>query len=499
MTVLPPARLSRRTVLAGAATALGTIACKDRQARASGGATSPAADPASRIPQRPVRPLSHFGVDRFATRDQQAALHTAFEAAHAEGFDLVADPGANYRHDGALMLDGVSLDGRGCTFTALSDGPQVLRCVGDRWRVANLRLLGAARARTSENHANGIMIGDEGGHPATNFVLENIVVDAAAPGRGAGGAGFMFNSASHGRIIRPVVRHSLADGIHITNGSHHLGFERPLSEDTGDDGFAVVSYRRHGRICHSIRVRDGISRNSAARGCAIVGGRDVVYERFVAERSAAAGAYFYGEDAFDTYGVQRCRLIDPVLRGCVTGRNMAPGFGHAALMLGGREGVDTVEGAQVARGAVDCIVTNPVIEGVGAACYAGISTHRYAIRPRISGGRLSDLVAPSGPNRPSGVEVGGRDVVVEGVRMSNVAGLAIVVTTTASGNCLISKPEVTGSLLRPGPISSYIYADVAPDVRQVIVRQGRFAKGPGKLAIDRLAPGRLRLVDNTLL
>lgn len=481
----------------GIAGTLGAVSCNDRDARAlTGNGTDRAAPPPA--PGRQVLPLSHFGVDRFATRDQWPALRKAFEAAHAEGFDLIADPDASYRNDGMLMLDGVSLDGRGCTFVALSDGPQVLRCIGNDWRVANLRLLGAARTRTSANEGNGIMIGDGDARPATRFVLENVTVDAVGAGRGVAAAGMMFSNASGGRIVRPIVRHSLADGIHVTNGSHDLAFEQSLCEDTGDDGFAIVSYRGHGRLCHTITVNDGISRDAAARGCSVVGGRDVIYRRFTAERSSAAGAYFYGEDAYDTFGVFRCQLIDPVLRQCATGRGRDPGFSNAALILGGRDGTDTVDGLSIPRGAADCIVTNPLVEGAGEACTAGISTHQYAIRPRITGGRLSDLVSSNRALRANGVEIGGRDVTISGIRMNNIAGLAIVVLKTASGTCLVDKPNVTGSLTRPGPINSFVYADPAPALQRMTVRGGRFAKGPSKLAIDLLPANRLHLIGNIM-
>jgi hypothetical protein len=495
---------SRRTVLVGIAGVVGSTACNDQDARALTGNGAHAAGrvqpgSADSAPRRQVLPLSRFGVDRFATRDQWPALRRAFEAAHAEGFDLVADPYASYRHDGVLMLDGVSLEGGGCTFIALSDGPQVLRCIGSGWRVANLRLLGAARTRTSANEGNGIMIGDGNARPATDFVLENVTVDAVGPGRGVAAAGMMFSNASKGRIVRPIVRHSMADGIHVTNGSHNLIFDQSVCEDTGDDGFAVVSYRGQGRLCHTITVNDGVSRVSAARGCSVVGGRDVIYRRFTAERSSAAGAYFYGEDAYDTFGVYRCRLIDPILRQCVTGRGQAPEFSNAALILGGRDGLDMVDGISIPRGASECIVTNPIVEGAGAACTAGISTHQYAIRPRITGGRLSDLVSSNGSLRANGVEIGGRDVTVSGIRMNDIAGLAIVVLKTASGTCLVDGPHVTGSLTRPGPIDSFVYADPAPALRRMTIRGGRFAKGPGKLAIDLLPANRLHLVGNTVL
>ena len=493
MTALP----SRRKVLIGIAGTLGAVGCSDQNAQALNG-SGQGGGPSTRVPVRQIRPLSRFGVDRFTTRDQWPLLRKAFEVAHAEEFDLLADPDGNYRHDGALLLDGVSLDGQGCTFVALSDGPQVLRCVGDQWRVANLRLLGASRVRVSANEGNGLMIGDGQAQPATNFVLENVTVDAVAPGRGVAAAGMMFSNASRGRIIRPIVRRSLADGIHVTNGSHDLLFDRSLCEFTGDDGFAVVSYRGQKQICHTITVSNGISRDSAARGCSVVGGRDVVYQRFTAERSSAAGAYFYGEDSFDTFGVQRCKLIDPVLRQCVTGRGQGSGFSNAAIIIGGRDGADQVGGLSIPRGASDCVVTNPVVDGAGAACTAGVSTHQYAIRPRISGGNLTNLVSPNGPLRANGIEVGGRDVVISNVRMSNIAGLAIVVTKTASGTCIVDNPTVTNSLVRPGPINSFIYADPAPDLNKVTVKGGRFRNGPNKLVIDLTAGSRVRLIDNVV-
>jgi hypothetical protein len=488
---LVPHFSSRRQLLGGMAATVAIAACGDPGSSTPTGATGAGLrDPAAAVP------LSRFGVDRFSRRDQQARLEAAFRAAHEDGFALVADPDADYRHDGPLMLDGVSFDGLGCTFTGLSDGHQVLRCIGRGWRVANLRVLGAATVRQSHNWHNGILVGDEANHPASDFVLENVTVDRVGPGRGVGGAGILFNSAGRGRIIRPTVRHSLSDGIHITSGSNNLTFDRPLSENTGDDGFAVVSYRQQGRICRDIRVSDGIVRDSAARGFVVVGGLDVTYERMLVERSAAAGAYLYGEGSFDTFGVQRCRIADPVLRGCSTGRTMPTGFSNAALIIGGRDGSDVVDGVTITRGAADCVVTNPVIEGAGRACTAAISTHQFAIRPRIVGARIRDMVSPGGPLQPNGLEIGGRDVAVDGVTMSGIAGLAIVILPTASGDCAVSGAEVAGSRTGPGTIHSFIYAEQAPALRRAVIRDGRFVGGPDRLAISQLAPDQLQLVGN---
>ena len=79
--------------------------------------------------------------------------------------------------------------------------------------------------------------------------------------------------------------------------------------------------------------------------------------------------------------------------------------------------------------------------------------------------------------------------------MTNIAGLAIIVTATASGYCVVDHPHVTGSRLKPGAIDSFVYVDRASALQRVDVRHGMFARGPDRLAIS-LMPGRLRLTDN---
>lgn len=478
------APFSRRSVLAGVAAAF-TVGCGRKEAQA-----------AQTQVRNAIVSLSHFGVDRFSTRDQMPRLAAAFAAAHAEGLSLQGDPDAVYRHDGVLTLDGVSFDGQGCAFAALSDGPQALRCLGSNWRIANLCILGVSTRRSDDNHRNGIWIGDGGAHTATDFAIDNVVVDAVEPGRGVAGAGIMFSNARRGRMANAIVRHSLADGIHMTEGSDHLDLRRLLVEDSGDDGVAIVSYRGQRRICHDIAVADAISRRSAARGFSVVGGQDVLYERIRAEESSAAGVYLYGEGGFDTYGVARAKIVDPIVRNCVTGRRLPAGFSNAAIIIGGRAGEDTVEGATLPRGASDCVVSNAVVEGGGDACTAGISLHEFAIRPKIVAARIHGTGGTARKLAANGVEVAGRDVVVDGIEMSDIPGLAILVTSSASGNCVVDEPRVRGSRLLPGPIKSYIYADAAPALRQIVIRDGVFSGGPGTLSISQLRRGQLQLNDN---
>lgn len=481
---------SRRQVIAGLAGSCVITACHGKE-------RSVASAPTGTITKRPTRTLSSLGVDRFSNRDQWTRLDQAFRAAHEQGFDLLGDPDAYYRHDGPLSLQGVSFDGQGCTLGALADARQVLRCIGRDFRIANLRLLGAARARTSDDWDDGLWIGDEG-NQATDFVIENVTVDAVAPGRGVAAAGFMFNNAHRGRIIRPIVRHSFADGIHVTNGSTNLTFERPLAENTGDDGFAVVSYVRQRQVCRNIHAVDGISRDSAARGFTVVGGTDVVYERPLIERAAAAGVYLYGEEAFNTFGVARCQVIAPVIRGCVTGRGLPAGFDQGAITIGGRAGQDLVGSETLPRAAVDCTVTDPVIDTVGRACRAAVMLHEFAVRPRIAGARLRTITSNNPDLRPNGFDIGGRDAVIDRPQLTDIAGLAFVLTRTASGTATVTAPVVSGSRLRGGPVDSAIYAENAPGLRRFSISGGRFTKGSTRLVISLLPADKLRLADNVI-
>lgn len=481
-----PGGPSRRQILAGLAGTLATAACTREDARAAAG------------PARPVRPLSAFGIAPSSPTDQWQKLTRAFADAHADGLSLVADPHAQYRHDGPLTLDGVSFEGQGCSFTALSDGPQVLRCLGDGWRIANLSMLGAATVRNNSNLFNGIWVGDEGPHSAADFVLENVSVGAVAPGRGVATAGIMFSNAHRGRILGPSVRNSLADGIHITGGSSDLAFERALVEDSGDDGFAVVSYRAQKWICSAIHLAGGISRRSAARGFSVVGGHDVTYRNVRVEASSAAGIYLYGEGGFDTFGVANCTVTDAVVKDCVTGLHLPPGFSNAAIIVGGRDGSDRIDGLTLPRGSADCVIRNAVVEGGGAACTAAISLHQYAIRSHVVGARIRGTGRRLGGLATNGIEIRGQDARIENAQMTDVPGIAILVGTTASGACSVVAPHVDGSSLRGGPIDSFIYAEGAPALRRLEVRDGVFARGPRRLSTSLLPDERITLAGNRL-
>lgn len=484
-----PSRISRRSALLGlGVTAFVGAGCGRGQAGA--------------VPvESAVMPLSRMGVDRFASRDQWQVLRRAFEAAAHDGFALQGDPDARYRHDGALTLAGVSFDGQGAHLVSLSDGPQVLRCIGQGWRLANLTLLGAATGRDPDNQKNGLLIGDHDQAPASDFTIEDVLVSGVGPGRGFAGAGIMFNNAHHGRILRARVQDSKADGFHVTNRSSDLSFLAPSSERTGDDGFAVVSYRSQHQPCHGIRVQNGTVLAPVGRGFSVVGGRDVRYENCRIERSAAAGVYFYGENDYDTFGVADCHLIAAQLRNCVTGIGMPPGFAHAAIMMGGREGSDTPPGGSLTRGATGCRIVQARIQGAGQGCFAGIALNQYAVGSRIDAADIRELLALRRDRQPNGIEIGGRDTVVTAPQMNGIAGTPIIVARSAAGTCMIDRAHVRRGRMTPSPTDSFntnCYVDDAPALTSMTLSNSRFEQGPKRLTTNLLRRGKLRLTNNLL-
>lgn len=491
---MPSNSLTRRSALGliGAGAVVSATGVAGRLLTRDDDSQQPPAMPAG----RPTLALSRFGVDRFSNRDQQAALSAAFAAAASEGFALTGDPEANYRHDGALHLNGVSFDGQGCAFTALSDGQQVMRCVGRNWRVANVTLLGAARARNPDPYGNGIWVGDAN-EPAVDFVVENVRVGAAGPGRGFAGTGYMFINAHRGRIVRAQVRNSFADGIHVTHGSTDLVFETPICRDTGDDGFAIVSYRAQNLLCRRIRVSGAQTYNSLARGLTVAGAEDVEFTGCRAVGSSAAGLYLMSDGAWDTYGVRNVRVVDTLLQDCVTGVGQDANFRHSVVLIGGRSGSDIVEGGRLDRAAVDCRLENLSIQGCGAHTQAGVATLEFAIRPHFANLSLSNLVSPSGRDHPNGFQIGGRDVVIDGVEMTEIAGVPITMAPSASGRALVRRPRVNGGRTRPGPIDTFLYFEPAPRLVSVSIENGEFARGPRSLS-NVASGGKVRMINNRL-
>jgi hypothetical protein len=248
------------------------------------------------------RSVTEFGVTGNGT-NETVALQAAVDAMTA-GDTLITPSGMNVRHSGNILLRraGVRFHGAGARWTATNSLTQSVQIT-----TANVTIDGL---------------------PGNPFILENI--DAAtvrSPGTGtqkitieavsgstvrdmesinSAATGIRCRGASFYTVQRLTVRHSWADGIHSTNGSHDGQITDCVVEENGDDWISIVSYNSDPTICHDIVVTGCSARdNYHGRGFTVVGGDRVKFENCTGTISNGAGIYVVAEDptSWDTQGI----------------------------------------------------------------------------------------------------------------------------------------------------------------------------------------------------
>ena len=423
-------------------------------------------------------------VDPFTTVSQHAKLEEAFEIASDEGYSMYFHPDAMYRKDGPLRLYGSArLDGQGSSLMALSTGPQALvagvgLALDPGFVLKNLRLLGASTARTSDPGDNGVFLGDFGQPIVTDFTLFNVEVSSvddptSSTARGVGGAAFWFGNVQRGQISQCRAYRSKADGFHVVHGSKDLQFDQPFAYAVGDDSFANVSYASGGALCERIIWNSPISINGGARVCAVVGGRDIVFNDPIGLNSAAAGVYFASEDSFNTTGVDNCHVKRGTFLGaCQGSAATGPNFRQAGMLVLGRTGSDTIGGEVISR-AVQRSSIEATMRGDGPAmtalldCQSEFNFHnRFDIRGY-------NTVAANG------FAVGGLDTELR-FRGENIGGLLGFVSQGTRGTLKLDV-DCDGSRIAGGSgpmnVNIYLQGDTVNEVQLT----GKLAGGPATL------------------
>jgi hypothetical protein len=263
-------------------------------------------------PSGPDILLSDHGARCDGTFDNSAALASAIAAAR-ESHAVVRIPRGVCAYGDLLHLDSARLrgDGAASILYALDWRRAAIFMSGEGAEVRDLTLAGRlAPSREAAWETTRITL-----KGATGFVIDGVTV------RGSSAAGIQTAAGAHsGRITRNHIRDTFADAIHMTDGAAHITVEDNLIENAGDDGIAVVSYRRDGALSHHITARRNTVRNSRhGRPMSVVGGADVLYEDNVLENSGKyACVYIAQEASYATYGAQRVVVRGNRLRNCAS-------------------------------------------------------------------------------------------------------------------------------------------------------------------------------------
>ena len=135
------------------------------------------------------------------------------------------------------------------------------------------------------------------------------------------GAGYFVSGGTNNSIADSSATDTLADGFHWTGATTLFSGSNLLSESTGDDGFAVVSYLSDGDMCADGNLTGLVSRNSVANAFKISGGKRIRAD-VVGYNTGAHGMTICEDAAFSTYETESCQVSGVIDTTTLLGVNM---------------------------------------------------------------------------------------------------------------------------------------------------------------------------------
>ncbi|QPG72015.1 right-handed parallel beta-helix repeat-containing protein [Mycolicibacterium mucogenicum] len=263
-------------------------------------------------------PLS--AADGGDVRDDTAALQAQFDALQP-GATLTLEPRA-YHHRGILTVrtPNVTINGNGATLTATNDETSAVDILGDGITITDVTLAAPSDGKRWMGEQQHKLVVK--GQRAT---VSNVRV------QGSAGAGIYFSGATHFVARDITITGTRADGLHMTGGSAFGQVENIKTDQTGDDGVAVVSYDHDPTPCHDITERNiTVGSTRWGRGITVVGGNNVDISHFSVAHTSSAGIYVANEgNPFFTRSVERVAISD----GTVTAANWDKDIEQGAILV----------------------------------------------------------------------------------------------------------------------------------------------------------------------
>ncbi|MBI3214149.1 MAG: right-handed parallel beta-helix repeat-containing protein [Mycobacterium sp.] len=296
-----------------------------------------------------------------------------------------------YEHDAVIRLTvpGVHIDGNGATLRATNDQTSAVQITADDVAVSDLNLTAPAEGQrwAGLDQHKIVVSGDRDTLTGVSVV-------------GSAAAGVFITGAQGFRLDNVNVTGTRADGIHVTGGSTGGVLENVRTDQTGDDGIAVVSYGNESP-CRDIHIAHAtVGSTRWGRGIAVVGARDVSVQDFTIANTSSAGLYVASEGApYFTDSVDAVTIS----RGSLTAANQDPGVIQGAILIySGNAGrmVDNVRISDVTVTATPDSAGRDVGITVDSGSVSGISLTDISVNG--SGVTPFDTNAPAGSVTTSG-------------------------------------------------------------------------------------------------
>ncbi|ABI89182.1 right handed beta helix region family protein [Burkholderia ambifaria AMMD] len=356
----------------------GALAWPDGAAAASGALHA-------NVPDAYVRPAADAA-------DQADMLQHALDALQP-GQRLVFAPG-RYVVGRSLVVrqPNVVVSGYGATLIATIADDQTVEMRGDGTTLVGFRLAGTGTTRLTTPESTKIEVTGRGVQ-----VLDNVI-------DGGAGAGIFVFGGAEVAIVGNEVLSTLADGIHMTHGSHDVLVRGNVVRGTGDDMIAVVSYQAEGVLTRNVLITgNSLEGNPWGRGITVVGGANVtISNNIVRNVQVSAGILVAQEDSNHTYGASDVRIENNVIADIqtATGRtDPRPITQQAAIE------VSTWSGSVSRVTVIGNRVSNARFDGI--RLWGNVSGVRLADNQLSGIGGMAVRVGPGkdcasdGPSRPS--------------------------------------------------------------------------------------------------
>jgi hypothetical protein len=244
-----------------------------------------------------------------------------------------------------VTTPGVVISGYGATLVSTNASDQAIVMSGAGSTLVGLTLVGTGTTRLTTPASAKVEV------TGSNIQVLGVTI------RGGASAGIFVFGGTDVAVVDNNVTSTLADGIHMTYGSHNVLVQGNTVTGTGDDMVAVVSYQGDGALSSNVLITgNALSGNPWGRGVSVVGGADVtITQNTVQGVQKAAGVLVAQEDSYQTYGATNVLVTDNVISDIENSAhpsNTLPAAQEAAIDLNTGSGSVTlvsVTGNQVSR------------------------------------------------------------------------------------------------------------------------------------------------------
>lgn len=334
--------------------------------------TPPAADCRALVPwptlpvapvagRNPVIDVTRYGARPDDDQPDDAGLERALQAAQP-GDWIVFPPGRYLQARSWLFtVPGITLWGPGAQVHALDPADQTIGLRADGMRMFGFKLTAATDRRRTQLNNERVTVAPgraptRASPPVRHVLVRGITIEpeAGAPFAGSAAGIFVYH-ASHFTIAENRIRATLADGIHITDGSRMGRVIGNQVSQTGDDAIATVTYLGDEGIARlrkgleadpERQVRDilieanTVGGNAWGRGIGVIGSeRITVRGNLIRGVELAAGIIVAQEGVYKTPGARDVLIEGNQIRDIqVAGQAADPGnrrarTGHAGIEI----------------------------------------------------------------------------------------------------------------------------------------------------------------------